>query len=91
MAIRFDFASHAFLLSVGVEIYYPNLLAFFAVCFFFQATTLRLTLIPRMEFANGISRVSELLKIYPKEQTTKDRKWVVFFGNAPRREMEGNN
>jgi hypothetical protein len=34
---------------------------------------LRLTLIPRLEFADGVSRVSELLSIYPKEQTTKDR------------------
>ncbi|CAK9095801.1 unnamed protein product [Durusdinium trenchii] len=31
-----------------------------------------LTLIPRLEFADGVSRVSELLSIYPKEQTTKD-------------------
>ena len=32
----------------------------------------RLTLIPRLEFADGVSRVSELLSIYPKDQTTKD-------------------
>ncbi|CAJ1388333.1 unnamed protein product [Effrenium voratum] len=31
-----------------------------------------LTLIPRVEFADGVSRVSELLSIYPKDQTTKD-------------------
>lgn len=37
-----------------------------------------LTLIPRMEFADGISRVSELLKIYPKEQTTKDNQSDVW-------------
>ena len=54
-----------------------KLACLFCSVFFSEATTLRLTLIPRMEFANGISRVSELLKIYPKEQTTKDRKWVV--------------
>ncbi|CAE7497615.1 unnamed protein product [Symbiodinium natans] len=31
-----------------------------------------LTLIPRLEFADGVSKVSQLLSIYPKEQTTKD-------------------
>ncbi|CAE7678582.1 unnamed protein product, partial [Symbiodinium necroappetens] len=31
-----------------------------------------LTLIPRLEFADGVSKVSQLLSIYPKDQTTKD-------------------
>ena len=32
-----------------------------------------LTLIPRLEFADGVSKVSQLLSIYPKDQTTKDQ------------------
>ena len=39
-----------------------------------------LTLIPRLEFADGVSRVSELLSIYPKEQTTKDRVFLDVLG-----------
>ncbi len=40
-----------------------------------------------MEFADGISRVSELLKIYPKEQTTKDQLMgYLRNGSAPGRD-----
>ena len=36
-----------------------------------------LTLIPRLEFADGVSKVSQLLSIYPKDQTTKDQTKVL--------------